>query len=439
MERKKLPKSIGMAWKKVVKIGNRKSIISNSVFSLYNLFTKGQFIFYTSLIDKIVYFLLYVLLARSLDLTDYGNFISIMAFLNILIVLFDFGFGFYLQREFSRNSSAGFKLKEVILFRLLLFPIYIGVILVYNYYFKSGNYILFLLLSISFYLNGFTTILLKVIYGKGDYKISFRPFIYSRSLFVIISLIYLVSSKSIFLLSSIFICSSLVEFILLSKIINLGQILKIKSKIRISNFYTFYKVSYPFSLGMLSVVLYDKIDVIFIKEILSSAEVSIYSIAYSFYKLPALIPPIFLIPLYTEMSKYYQENGKINYTLLRNMFLILFSFSCLTFLIYLLSGSFIIEILFGIKFSHSSDMLKILSIGFIFLSLNNLTGVTLNSINKEKYQLAGTIFGVVLNIILNIILLPSIGIYGAVISTIASELLVLLIQVVPILNLIRRG
>lgn len=358
-----------------------------------------------------------------------------MAFLNILFVIFDFGFGFYIQREFSRSNDAEYRLNEIVYFRVYMFILYSGIIFLYDYFFPSGNLLLLFLLSVPFYVNGFNNILIKVIHGKGDYKVSFRPFVYSRIVFAAVLTVFLFYSDSVPLLASIFLTSSFIEFVLLSKIIGLRNILSLKRKVNLKNIYSIYKVSYPFALGMISVVLYDKIDVLFIKEILSPVEVSFYSVAYSFYKLPALIPPVFLVPLYTEMSKFYQEKQKINFKAFRSTLLILSGFSLLVLGLYTISGGFFIDLFFGDRFISSSGLLKILSIGFIFLVLNNLTGVTLNSINKEKYQLAGTISGVVVNIVLNVIMLPKIGIYGAVISTISAEFTVLLIQSVPLVSL----
>jgi O-antigen/teichoic acid export membrane protein len=88
----------------------------------------------------------------------------------------------------------------------------------------------------------------------------------------------------------------------------------------------------------------------------------------------------------------------------------------------------LIEIIYGKRYLHSADILKLLVIAMPFLFLNNLTGVTLNSIRKEKLAFYSAAIATLFNLLLNILLLNLIGIVGAIVSTILTELLIFLIQ-----------
>lgn len=84
-------------------------------------------------------------------------------------------------------------------------------------------------------------------------------------------------------------------------------------------------------------------------------------------------------------------------------------------------------ILGGSSFSLSASIGKIMSINVLLSPLNNILATQLLiPLNKQSKAFAATVFGAVANIILNGIFIPRYGMFGAAISTIFSELIVLL-------------
>lgn len=59
------------------------------------------------------------------------------------------------------------------------------------------------------------------------------------------------------------------------------------------------------------------------------------------------------------------------------------------------------------------------------MGLNNLFGVALNGLGLYKENLYVTFTGLIINVVLNLMLIPTMGIMGAVIATLATEYLVL--------------
>jgi O-antigen/teichoic acid export membrane protein len=404
-------------------------MIKTHFYSSKKLFEKGQFIFFANLLDKFVYFFLYLILGRNIPITEFGNFVTIMAFLNILFIVYDLGFGYYLQREYATNPKAEDELKLVVAIRLYLFPIFILSVLIYAIVFTNSNLLLLIFLSIAFYLNGYISLFVKVLNGRGDFKTSFMPFIKSRSVFAVLTILTIYFSNNIVYIAIPFIVSSGIEFYFLYRLVSLPEIfIQLKFSDLFSLFIHLLKKTYPFGLGMVSVILYDKIDVILINQILSPMEAGYYSVAYSFYKLPAIIPPMLLVPLFTDASQYFNVNQTLNKKKITNIFFILIGFSCTVLLIYYFGANLIITSFFGTRFQLSVDLLQLLTFSFGFLVLNNMTGVLLNAINKEKYQLTGTICGLLANIVLNVILLRIYGVKGAALSTIAAEFIVFIFQ-----------
>lgn len=83
----------------------------------------------------------------------------------------------------------------------------------------------------------------------------------------------------------------------------------------------------------------------------------------------------------------------------------------------------------GEEFSITGNLIPILSVVIVCVGWSNVLGTQyLLPTNKTKYFTTSVFFGALTNIIFNIILIPLFGIYGAIISTVISELIVTLTQ-----------
>jgi O-antigen/teichoic acid export membrane protein len=162
--------------------------------------------------------------------------------------------------------------------------------------------------------------------------------------------------------------------------------------------------------------------------------VGIYAVAYSLYKIPHIFSGIFLTPLYSDLSAEFEMKKRISYEKVKKLALFLIFFYLIAITVIFFSSEMLVELLYGKKYFLSVDILKLLVIALPFLFLNNLTGVTLNSIKKEKTAFYSTMIAALLNVLVNMLLLNLIGLVGAVISTIITEILVFLIQLGYILR-----
>jgi O-antigen/teichoic acid export membrane protein len=90
------------------------------------------------------------------------------------------------------------------------------------------------------------------------------------------------------------------------------------------------------------------------------------------------------------------------------------------FFIIIIYPEYIINSLFGARYSQSSLTLQILAIGFILNSLFGLNYHTLLTIGKSNFLMNCSIISALLNIILNTLLIPSMGTLGAAIASALS-------------------
>jgi O-antigen/teichoic acid export membrane protein len=192
--------------------------------------------------------------------------------------------------------------------------------------------------------------------------------------------------------------------------------------------------SVPIGIGLIFVLIYDRIDILIIERFISFEAVAVYSIAYSLYKIPTIISGVILTPFFTDLSKSYSLNNKIDPHEILLVSLILLSISVAAILLVNIFGETIILFFYSSKYSFSIPYLKYLVFALPGLFFNNLTGVISNSIRKEKIPMISTGLGAFIHISINVVLIRFYGLWGAVIATIVSEYFVFILQFILLLK-----
>ncbi|ENN95640.1 polysaccharide biosynthesis protein, partial [Methanocaldococcus villosus KIN24-T80] len=89
----------------------------------------------------------------------------------------------------------------------------------------------------------------------------------------------------------------------------------------------------------------------------------------------------------------------------------------------------IINLFFNPQYLSAADAIRILSLGMIFMTLNNIGFTVLNGIGKPHLSTKILYVGAIFNLIFNILLIPKFGIVGASLTTVFGYLLMWILQV----------
>lgn len=404
--------------------------------SIIQLIKNGQYTFYTNAIEKISFFVFFVLAARTSSLNEYGNLIAVFTFANILSYFLEFGFGAYLQRESSSDNAAlTNEYSAILLVKIFFYFPYILLCQLYFYFSTGSSFWLVFVIGSLAYLFNFNTTLNGILFGRKLFRQSFSAHLFGRIFFLVLAFSSLILIRDYILFPKGWI--PILIFFFIGAVVHLATIWRylhnIGSRISLNElqFSMMKKIlsaSLPIGLGTFFAFAYDKIDVLLIREIMNSNAVAIYSAGYSLYKLPIILTPVLLIPLFTDLSSKLKSSSLIDTALLKKAVVVLLIYAAACVIVLFFLSKIFITIIYGEKFIDSVNVTKLLAFALPGLFLNNLTGVALNSIGKEKYQFLSTSIGVVINIIANIFLITQIGIYGAVYSTILTETFVFLLQ-----------
>jgi O-antigen/teichoic acid export membrane protein len=409
-----------------------KSFINKIFPFARKIFLESQYVFYINLLEKIVFFVFFLILARELDKTHYGLIATVFAFTGILSSVFDLGLGFYFQREAGAEDIKE-KLESAISFRLILMVFFIAVLFIYLYLNLSIDPVIIGIIGLLTYLNGFNAILNSVLYGKKKYKKSFVGFLLSRIIFaILIILFYLMKVQHYLILSSLLI-SVIFHFGILYKYLH-EEKLSFQLRFNLSTLKKILYSSVPIGVGIIFVLIYDRVDLLIIERFLSFEAVAVYSIAYSLYKVPTIISSVVLTPVFTDLSKSFSLNNKIDSHEILIVSLILLAISIVAIIFVNIFGETIILFFYSTKYSFSIPYLKYLVFALPGLFFNNLTGVISNSIRKEKIPMISNGLGALIHVTINIILIRFYGLWGAVAATIISEYFVFVLQFLLLLK-----
>ncbi len=181
----------------------------------------------------------------------------------------------------------------------------------------------------------------------------------------------------------------------------------------------------PYMISGVMISLYSQVDIIMIKHMMNGTDyVGYYSVAYTICNLIAFIPqsisqsarPI-LMELKKEDNKSY--NTRVTQTLATIIWLaILYSVFITIF------ADVVIHVLYGESFAPSSGVLKLLVWSTLFENLTRIRDMWFIGENESKYVAVLSFVGTIANVIVNAILIPIMGIYGAAIATIGTQLIV---------------
>lgn len=401
-----------------------KRVLNNSLYSLTE-----------QIVTMIINFSISILFARFLGVSILGIYSLGITLVGILSILSNFGISTIMAREVAKSSKkAKLYLGNVLGIKFLIsFPLLFSfTIIAVKILDLSQQYLIIIclicvhttLLSALTYITTAYTSLHK---NKTSLKIfSIYKIITLIGVFCILELNYGIQEILIF-----FILLSLVTFFISIKITK-----SIIPHFKISFDYRFNKIliisSMPLVLAAAAEYINLRIDNFFLYRMMGSDSLGYYSVASNIY-LSAIFIPIGLIKIFFPNFIDLFNKKRINaFEFFKNFsyFLIVYSlFSSM--LIYYFSDKIILN-LYGNNFGICIQTLKYFCVGFLFFVLRTYFNYVLLALKKNYYFTRITICGTIVNIILNYFCIKNFGINGAVISTIITEFVVMLLGLIKI-------
>lgn len=182
-----------------------------------------------------------------------------------------------------------------------------------------------------------------------------------------------------------------------------------------------FRFSMPLLITSISTLIMLRMDTLMLGYFKTSDIVGLYNAAYPI----AQLIPIFLfsmitiyVPISAQLySKHRTEEMRRNYAVLTKWTL---AATLPFFLVIFLYPEATLNAIFGSSYEQASDALRILAIGGFIQALLGPNSATLVVIGRTKLNMMDDIIGAVMNVVLNLLLIPTMGIIGAAIASVAS-------------------
>ncbi len=366
--------------------------------------------------------LLLLLIAKRFGPEDFGRLSLVLSLVEIVRVIADFGLDIVTIRRFSVNKLLSERLLgNVLSLKLISATLgYIASIAVYwlLYHDMQGVKLAFIVAT-----SLYTSLLLNAFVAYFQANLNMSSIIISSlvSALSYISLTFfgLYRHWSLASLAVIIPASEMINLLITSSIYRRISFVRLRFNRRIV--LSLMRESVPVAVGGIAVVLYLRLDNLFVGLFLNQESVGIYSAGYRFTEPFMLVFSSLSLSIYASLSQYGKND--ISKKVGQAMFRILATVIGLSSVGALLLSFFAVRLLAMIspEYNNAVMVLRILSLSIVFKAVNAQLTAMINSRGKFSIITFIAIINLTINIVLNLLMIPKYGIIGAAIAVTATE------------------
>lgn len=182
------------------------------------------------------------------------------------------------------------------------------------------------------------------------------------------------------------------------------------------------KSSYHFIISGLMIVIYTQIDKIMIGSFINEQYVGYYAAAMTIHSAYVFIPDAVITSLRPILFTLQKDDYQLYVKRLKQSFCFVFWGCSLVSLFIMILSKYAIILLYGRDYIEAVISLKVLVWAVPFAYLGSIRGIWTIGEGLQKYIKRYLFLGTIINIVLNIILINKIGIAGAAIATLITEI-----------------
>jgi O-antigen/teichoic acid export membrane protein len=393
------------------------------------IFQNMSWLLISQIIGSICAFIWTVLIARSLGVSDYGILGFAMSLTGILGVTMDLGISLHIVRHIATDYDSS--------------PKYLGNAIPLKSLFAVGSFILTLIILILMKCDELTitvTLLftIEMVFKSLMSLLSGTFQAFEEGKYQSITGIMLNTLLLIFILISIFfnfgiygiaisyitanVIAACYEYIMLRK-----HYVKPKFELDLAFCKKITLLSLPFAIGGIFYTIYYSIDAVMLTNLVGSYSTGLYNATYKLISVLTLFYGIYSAVIFPVMSKLFKNDKKLLTVSfeksVKYLMLVMIPIAVST----MIYSQDIIQLIYGHEYDAASSVLSILIWTVSLLFVNGACNSLLQASHKEVTTTK--IYGVaaLFNIILNFFMIPHFAANGAAITTVLSDLLILIL------------
>lgn len=405
----------------------------------YTVTQNTTFLTVASIAQKIISFVYFTFVARQIGVGNTGQYFFAIAFTTIFTVIADFGLAPVLTREAAKYPDQSEVYANTVFWTKFIFGFAAYGLMVFSVYildYSSQLKSLIYLSGVTMLFDNLQTTFYSIFRARKNLIYESIGVVASQFLTLVIGTIALLNRWPLYWLIIAYTIPSFLNLLYAGYFVN--RVYKFSYRfifnlfppqggipLRRDNlliFKSFISLALPFAAAGIIGRLYSYSDSIIMSKMLAPEHLGWWSVPYKITFAFQFIPIALSASVYPVMSALSlgagREIGILFEKAWRYLFTIVFP---LAFGLMALARPVIIK-LYGLNYFPSIMVLRILLISLIFGYLSFITGALLNATNHQKIQTTLLLVALVINVGLNLILIPLLGITGAAISAVVSNI-----------------
>ncbi len=383
------------------------------------------------ILQKIISFSYFILLARYLGPADLGKYYFAISFTTIFAIFIDLGFANVLTREIAKNQEKASRwLGNVLTLKLPLTLLSVAAVFIFINALDYGPLVIILVYvsCISMVLDSFTATFFSVVRGFHNLK-------YESIASVIFQLIVLIVGYGALLLGGGLIPA--MGALALASLYNFTySLIILRRKIKVSIKFLYDRplirkiliISWPFAAYAIFQRLYTYLDSVLLLILAGDEQVGLYQVAFKIIFALQFLPLAFTASLYPAMSSYWQNNREqlaISFRRALN-YLIIISLPIVIGAVVLADK---IILLFKSGFEGAILPLQISIIALFFIFINFPIGSLLNACDRQRRNTFNMAIVTIVSVIINLILIPRWQAVGASVTVLITNFLMFILGI----------
>ena len=187
------------------------------------------------------------------------------------------------------------------------------------------------------------------------------------------------------------------------------------------------KNSWSLIVSGVAITIFIKIDQIMIKEMLNTELVGQYAAATKLTEIWYFIPLVISASIFPAIINAKKQSMHLYHLRLQRMYALMTIIAIAIALPTSLLSDWIINLLFGAQYNEASNILSIYIWASIFVFFGTARSKWIIIENLQNIALCYLLLGCLINIVANLLLIPSMGIKGAAIATLISQISIALV------------
>ena len=401
------------------------------------IFKNMSWLMISQILASICGFIWTILMARYLGVSNYGIFGFATSLTGILAITVDLGISTHIVRHIATDYESAPKylgnaipLKSIFAIGTIILTLIILILMKSNELVITVTLLFTIEMIIKSYINLFNGSFQA--FEEGKYQGIGNTIM--NVLLLIFILIAIFTDLGLYGIAISYILANLIaltyEYYVLNK-----NITKPKYEIDRNFCKKITLVSLPFAATSILYIIYYSIDVVMLTNMVGDYATGIYNATYKLISVLTLFYSVYTAVIFPVMSKFYKND--------QEMLLISFEKSIKYLMLVILPlavatvfySTDVIHLIYGHEYDDASSVLSILIWTVCLLFISGAANTLLNASHKEVTVTKIYAVAAVFNIVLNLFMIPALSYNGAAITTVLSDILIVLIQAYVIYRL----